>query len=332
MSVSVVIPAYNAQDFIQVGIASLQKQTLAPLEIIVVNDASTDDTAKVVEAASKEDSRIRLINLTENVGPGGARNAGIEKARGQWIALLDADDRFAPERLERLVRLGNDTGADIVTDNLLIYDAVAQEVVRPGFRRRGSEPHFQVTLDSFLYNAAGESTECDFGLLMPLFRRDALVNKGLRYPVSLRHGEDFHLMLDALLAGCVWMCTNDAYYLYTERMGSISKTASGMSRTRVNYSAMKTATDQLLSRPAIGGNPRLRALVARRSESLRWLDAKTKLVSMRKSEGTASVLKKCASDPWIAWNVGRFLLRRVSRKLNSLGHATFSSTGSRPLR
>ncbi|WP_250536762.1 glycosyltransferase family 2 protein [Caballeronia sp. AZ10_KS36] len=332
MSVSVVIPVYNAQDFVRVALASLQTQTLAPLEIVVVNDASTDNTAKVVQAASEEDSRIKLIDLAENVGPGGARNAGIAHARGQWIALLDADDRFAPERLERLVRLGNDTGADIVTDNLLIYDAIAQKVVRTGFRPRGSEPHFAVTLDTFLYNAAGESTGCDFGLLKPLFRRDALVSRGLRYPVSLRHGEDFHFMLDALLSGCVWVCANDAYYLYTERTGSISKTSSGMSRTKVNYSAMKTATDELLSRPAISGNPRLRALVARRSQSLRWLDAKTKLISMRKSEGTASVLKTCASDPWIAWNVGRFLLRRVSRKLNSLGHATLHSTGSRPLR
>ncbi|VXB34420.1 Glycosyl transferase [Burkholderia sp. 8Y] len=332
MSVSVVVPAYNAQDFIQVAIASLQAQTLPPLEIIVVNDASTDDTAKVVESAAKKDSRIKLINLASNMGPGGARNAGIEEARGQWIALLDADDRFAPERLERLVQLGEETKADIVTDNLLIYDAVAQKIARQGFRRRDNESHFEVTLDSFLYNAAGESTECDFGLLMPIFRRDTLIERGLRYPVNLRHGEDFHLMLDALLAGSTWVCTSDAYYLYTERTGSISKQSSGMSRTKVNYAAMKAATDQLLSRPAISSNARLRELVARRSRGLRWLDAKAKLVAKMRSEGTASVLKTCAGDPWIAWNVGRFLIRRISRKVNALGHATFSSRGSRPLR
>ncbi|MDR5857723.1 glycosyltransferase [Caballeronia sp. LZ062] len=332
MSVSVIVPAYNAQDFICVAPASLQSQTLAPLEIIVVNDASTDETAKVVGSAATEDSRIRLINLESNLGPGGARNAGIEAAHGDWIALLDADDRFAPERLERLVKLGDETNADIVTDNLLIYDAVARKIVRQGFRRKGDEPHFNVTLDSFLYNAAGESTECDFGLLMPIFRRKTLLERRLHYPVSLRHGEDFHLMLDALLSGCVWVCTKDAYYLYTERMGSISKAASGMSRTKVNYRAMRAATDQLLSRPQISSNPRLRALVARRSNGLKWLDAKRDLIVKFKSEGPASVLKVCAKDPWVAWNVGRFLFRRVSRKLNALGHAALESRSSQPLR
>jgi glycosyltransferase involved in cell wall biosynthesis len=98
ITISIVIPAYNAEKYIRRAIESCLSQTFAPIEIIVVDDASTDSTTSVVESFS---SPVRLIRLSENMGVSIARNRGVEASTGNWIAFLDADDWFLPEKLER---------------------------------------------------------------------------------------------------------------------------------------------------------------------------------------------------------------------------------------
>lgn len=96
-TVSVVIPAYNAARCIRTALESVLSQTIAPLEILVVDDGSTDETAEVVRSMG---GIVRLLTQ-KNGGPGAARNLGIHEAKGEWIALLDADDAWLPHRLER---------------------------------------------------------------------------------------------------------------------------------------------------------------------------------------------------------------------------------------
>ena len=98
--VSVIIAAFNAQKWISMSIASAQNQTLREIEIIVVDDGSSDDTAEVVAGMAGCDDRVSLIRQ-RNAGVGAARNAGISSAKGIFIAPLDADDVWEPEKLER---------------------------------------------------------------------------------------------------------------------------------------------------------------------------------------------------------------------------------------
>jgi hypothetical protein len=108
--VSVVIPAYNRADCVGAAIDSALAQTLPPLEVIVVDDGSTDRTAEVL---SRYGPRIRVIRQ-ENRGLSAARNAGIGQARGRWIALLDSDDEWLADKLERQMdaveRFGGEAG------------------------------------------------------------------------------------------------------------------------------------------------------------------------------------------------------------------------------
>ena len=102
--VSIVTPAYNAAEHIAETIASVKAQTYADWEMLVVDDASTDQTAALVEGEAESEPRIRLIRLEgENRLPARARNAGMAQARGEFIALLDADDLWVPEKLDRQV-------------------------------------------------------------------------------------------------------------------------------------------------------------------------------------------------------------------------------------
>ena len=122
MKVSVVIPAWRAEHFVGAAIASARAQTLADIEIIVVNDCSPDDTAGAIARAGAGDPRVRAIDLPVNWGPSGAGNRGFEAAQGEWIAVLDADDAMAPDRLERLVSFAEARGLDIAADDLRLVD------------------------------------------------------------------------------------------------------------------------------------------------------------------------------------------------------------------
>ncbi len=98
-TISVIMPAYQAEAFIANSIRSAQQQTLRPLEILVVDDGSKDNTAEVAAACG---DLVRVIRQA-NGGPASARNTGAREARGEWLAFLDADDGWVPNKLERQV-------------------------------------------------------------------------------------------------------------------------------------------------------------------------------------------------------------------------------------
>src|SRR5438874_4376035 len=98
--ISVIIPAYNAEQFIERTIDSASQQTHRNLEIIVVDDGSTDQTASIVKRLTKKDRRLRLIRQP-NAGVAAARNRGIKESRGDYLAPLDSDDLWHHTKLEK---------------------------------------------------------------------------------------------------------------------------------------------------------------------------------------------------------------------------------------
>lgn len=100
--ISIILPVHNRQDLVRRSIDSVLTQTMTDFELLVIDDCSTDATAEVV-AAYCDDSRVRLHSCTKNLGPAGARNKGIELARGRYVAFQDSDDRWFPEKLERQI-------------------------------------------------------------------------------------------------------------------------------------------------------------------------------------------------------------------------------------
>ena len=113
-SVSIIMAAYNAEKTILEAITSVQKQTFPDWELLVVNDCSTDSTAKIVSGISGSDSRIHIINNTVNSGVSLTRKRGLDEARGEWIAILDSDDIWMPNKLEKQIKLANQTGGELI--------------------------------------------------------------------------------------------------------------------------------------------------------------------------------------------------------------------------
>lgn len=120
MSITVLMPAYNAERFLAPAIESVLAQTYRDFEFIIINDGSTDSTLDIARSYAEKDSRIRIITH-ENMGMGASLNQGMLQATGDWIARIDADDLMAPHRLERQIAFLNEYPDLAVASSLVRY-------------------------------------------------------------------------------------------------------------------------------------------------------------------------------------------------------------------
>ncbi|MBD2341698.1 glycosyltransferase family 2 protein [Calothrix sp. FACHB-156] len=135
--VSVIIPSYNTENYIYQAIDSALNQTLKNIEIIVVDDASTDGTLNVLKKFN--DPRLKILVNPKNIGVAGTRNRALKVAKGQWVAVLDSDDWYAPERLERLLQVAYSEGADMVADDLYFIEDGQDPDFSPRLKEEGSK-------------------------------------------------------------------------------------------------------------------------------------------------------------------------------------------------
>lgn len=221
--VSVIMAAWQAAEFIAPAIRSALTQQGVTLELIVVDDASPDATAEAALAAAGGDDRLRLERLAVNGGPSAARNRALDLARGRYVAILDSDDSFEPGRLAVLVALADQTGADIVADNMTRISWLGAPASAGEPFLAWPEPG---VIDVSLADYLSPETETRFGhnlgYLKPLFRRQRLEALGLRYDTSLRNSEDFYFVAELLADGAVMRLLPDCFYNYLVRHGSIS--------------------------------------------------------------------------------------------------------------
>lgn len=122
VTVSIVMPAYNAEEHIEEAINSVISQTYENWELLVIDDCSSDRTAEVAKAFEKIDSRIHVFRNSKNIGVAQTRNHGIDVAKGEWVALLDSDDFWHKEKLERQLKAANESNADIIYCSYTLVD------------------------------------------------------------------------------------------------------------------------------------------------------------------------------------------------------------------
>lgn len=120
--ISVIMPAYNCEKFIEASIRSVIAQTVTDWELLILDDGSCDNTWAIVERLAREDSRIRPVKNPKNMGVAKTRNHGIDLSEGAFIAFLDSDDIWHPDKLEKQLHQMQQTGADFCYTSYAIVD------------------------------------------------------------------------------------------------------------------------------------------------------------------------------------------------------------------
>ena len=151
--VSIITPTYNAEKFIIETLKSVQNQTYQNWEMILVDDASTDETVKIISDFAEKDSRIKLFKLEKNSGNGFARNIALEKAVGKYIAYLDADDLWFPNKLEKQIAFLKENNSHFTFS---FYDCIDEE--GNSLKRRVEAPTNLTYDELFFCNYVGNLT------------------------------------------------------------------------------------------------------------------------------------------------------------------------------
>ncbi|MBL8012336.1 MAG: glycosyltransferase family 2 protein [Candidatus Omnitrophica bacterium] len=200
MLVSVIIPAFNRASVLPRALQSVLTQTYEDYEILIVDDASTDDTSDLVK--SYTDSRIIYLRHAANRGGAASRNTGIERARGELVAFLDSDDQWEPNKLQRqidvLQRAGQDCGV-VYTALKAVYEATGEtEMLEVTHRGR------------FLHELL--ISNCVRTLSSVIVRRSALLKAG-GFDPQLRSCQDWDLYI-RLAKECSFECINEPLTVY----------------------------------------------------------------------------------------------------------------------
>jgi succinoglycan biosynthesis protein ExoO len=259
-NVAVVIAAYNVANCIGRAIQSAQTQTVAPAEIIVVDDCSSDGTGEIVTSLAQADPRIRLLTSERNAGPGASRNRAIASTEADWIAVLDGDDAWKPRRLERLLEVAAQQDCAIIADNYVRFDDSTGKELGDAFY--DVRPVSPLTATRFI-TSERPLGRVRFGLLKPMVRRQFLRERDIRYATEIGLAEDFHFCSRVLLEGGKGLLLNEAHYIYTLPQSPVSGVPSRGSRTRPNLIDRVWIADDLIQRYGKSQPPEVVALLWR---------------------------------------------------------------------
>lgn len=190
--ISVIVPVWNGEKYLETCLSSITGQSLADMEIIVVDDGSTDGTWPLLERLARGDGRIRILHQ-ENRGVSEARNAGIDLSRGRYIRFVDADDRLPADSMRLLAEKAQGNDCDLV---LAAYTEVLGS--RRYHRDLGRREDI-VDNDEFLRRLERLSNSFYYGVLWnKLFRGDIIREKNVRFVSGLNWGEDFAFVMSYL--------------------------------------------------------------------------------------------------------------------------------------
>lgn len=211
--ISVIIPVYNCEDYIERCIESICLQDLEDVEIIIINDGSTDSSQAIIDSLTNQYKNIISIR-TKNYGVSNARNVGIEKSKGEYLFFVDADDYLQINSLENMYKLAKESNASLVFGGLDIYNKNVLKEVPNINKKRLKE---QEVICEILTNNIPR-TACGI-----LFKGDIIRKNLLRFKKELVYGEDFLFTLFFISYSDVILVLDSLFYIVEKRANSASR-------------------------------------------------------------------------------------------------------------
>ena len=216
IKISVIMPAYNVENYIQKSVESVMAQTLKDIELIIINDASKDSTwDRICDLKEKYGPRIKAINLERNVRQGGARNRGLKIAQGEYIAFVDSDDFIAANMLEEFYNAISQNDADLAGTNKSFIYYSKDKIIETGD-------------NSSLLELSGRFADKNIkemyllrlgGIWRNIYKRDIIINNNIWFPEGLSYEDNYFFVL-YLAYVKKFVCVDDAFYYYRQNLNS----------------------------------------------------------------------------------------------------------------
>lgn len=215
--ISVIIPVYNTSHYLEHCIESVINQTYKDLEIILVNDGSTDDSGSICDYYANQDPRIMAIHQ-QNMGVSAARNNGFQKAHGRFTIFIDSDDFMEPDMLEHMIKVQQDSNADVVIC-AVNYCSEDYSINHKAFKYNSVYDH-----DELVFAAFEIPPSIGGACWNKLFRTDCI--RSIGFNTEIDYCEDLFYLFDALCNCNKGIQINKALYNVVEREGSVTRNGS----------------------------------------------------------------------------------------------------------
>lgn len=210
IKISVIIPVYNAAQFLPKCLQSVCGQTLRDIEIICVNDASSDGSLLILQEYVQNDARIKLIDLPHNQGAAVARNIAIESARGEYLGFVDADDFIDQNFYEKLFNQAEKTGAEVVKGNIVLYCPQKKSVTKDSWIDINHEVRRHKAYFCFSFTSA-------------IFKTAIVKENAVKFLAGFVHFEDPYFTIKAALFYDKIEVIDDIFYYYVNNLQSASR-------------------------------------------------------------------------------------------------------------
>lgn len=209
--VSIIIPVYNLEKYIEKCLKSVVTQTYKNLEIICIDDGSTDDSARIIKNFSERDTRIKYV-YQSNRGLSATRNEGIRMSTGDYILFIDPDDFLHFEAVERFVQAASDGNAELICSELkYVYNYNIES-----YSKDSTENFHDISVEDMFYKY-----KCGYMVNGNMYKRDLISDK--RFIESIKNGEDSIFMLRVILCNPRTVFIDDVCYFYLVREDSLSR-------------------------------------------------------------------------------------------------------------
>lgn len=227
IKVSIIVPVYNAERLLSKSIESLQKQTLKDIEIILINDGSTDKSLEICQKHAIKDSRIKIIDKL-NAGVSSARNSGLEIAKGEYVGFLDADDWVEPVMYLNMYENMKKFQSNVCISNYILTDNNENEIIKLNFDKQVLNK--KEILEKLIPNILAPS-DLDSGgstimgnVWRLLIKRNFLEKTGISFKEEITFMEDTIFVLELFLKSKVISVDHNAYYHYVINSNSLTQT------------------------------------------------------------------------------------------------------------
>ena len=223
--VSIIVPIYNAEQYLRRCVDSILNQEYTDYELLLVNDGSTDASGDICEEYGDQDPRVIVIQK-ENTGVSDSRNRALDRARGKYLQFLDSDDWITPDATRLFVRAAEENGCDMVISDF--YRVVGERLSPKG----DIEEEGVLTREEFAAHMMENPADFYYGVLWnKLYRRDIVEEHKLRMDTDISWCEDFMFNLEYIRYAKVFYALHAPIYYYVKRKGSLASQGINISKT-----------------------------------------------------------------------------------------------------